>query len=74
MDAIFRNHLSEQDFFELATIFGVIWTVSVLSFVYADNLDIQPFIMPAFLIIIMLLFMINPTRLALVNSPQKQSE
>merc|ERR1719209_2066747 len=38
-----RNHLSEQHLFELATIFGVVWTVSVLSFVYADNLDIQPF-------------------------------
>jgi len=57
-----RNHLSEQHLFELATIFGVIWTVSILSFLYAEHLDIQPFIMPAFLALIMLIFMLNPTR------------
>jgi len=57
-----RNHLSEQHLFELATIFGVIWTVSVLSFLFAQSLDIEPYIMPAFLVIIMFLFMFNPTR------------
>ncbi|XP_023340360.1 xenotropic and polytropic retrovirus receptor 1 [Eurytemora carolleeae] len=57
-----RNHLSEQHLFELATIFGVVWTVSILSFLYAEHLDIQPFIMPGFLVLIMLIFLLNPTR------------
>jgi len=57
-----RNHLSEQHLFELATIFGVVWTVSILSFLYAERLDIEPFIMPAFLVLIMVVFMVNPTR------------
>ncbi|KAG8320823.1 Xenotropic and polytropic retrovirus receptor 1 [Homalodisca vitripennis] len=29
-----RNHLSEQHIMELAAIFGVVWTLSVLSFLY----------------------------------------
>ena len=59
---IFRNHLSEQHLFELATIFGVVWTISILSFLYAEHLDIQPFIMPGFLVLIMLLFLLNPIK------------
>merc|ERR1719341_287217 len=38
-----RNHLSEQHLFELATIFGVIWTVSVLSFLFAQSLNIPAY-------------------------------
>ena len=59
---MFRNHLSEQHLFELATIFGVVWTVSILSYIYCSTLNIPPIIMPASLIILMVLFMLNPTR------------
>jgi hypothetical protein len=35
-----RNHLSEQHLMELAAIFGVIWTLSVLTFLYSEYLSI----------------------------------
>ena len=35
-----RNHLSEQHLMELAAIFGVIWTLSVLTFLYSEHLSI----------------------------------
>lgn len=35
-----RNHLSEQHLMELAAIFGVIWTISVLLFFYSGSLGI----------------------------------
>eukprot|EP00088_Acartia_fossae_P029076 TRINITY_DN2988_c0_g1_i11.p1 TRINITY_DN2988_c0_g1~~TRINITY_DN2988_c0_g1_i11.p1 ORF type:complete len:534 (-),score=108.41 TRINITY_DN2988_c0_g1_i11:1518-3119(-) len=57
-----RNHLSEQDLFELATIFGVLWTLSILCFLYAENLNVDPFVMPVFLVGIMIVFMLNPTK------------
>ena len=57
-----RNHLSEQDLFELATTFGVLWTMSILCFLYADSLGVDPFVMPVFLVGIMMVFMLNPTR------------
>ncbi|XP_067002600.1 solute carrier family 53 member 1 [Anabrus simplex] len=57
-----RNHLSEQHIMELAAIFGVIWALSVLSFLYSASLSIPPYINPLVLIIIMTLFILNPTR------------
>ena len=57
-----RNHLSEQHLMELAAVFGVIWTLSVLTFLYSDQLSIPSYANPLSLIIIMTLFMLNPTR------------
>lgn len=57
-----RNHLSEQHLMELAAIFGVVWTLSILSFLYSSSLSIPPFINPLALTIIMVLFMVNPLR------------
>ncbi|XP_022910053.1 solute carrier family 53 member 1-like isoform X2 [Onthophagus taurus] len=57
-----RNHLSEQDLMELAAIFGVIWALSVLSFLYSDSLSIPSFINPLSLTVIMLVFLINPLK------------
>jgi xenotropic and polytropic retrovirus receptor 1 len=55
-----RNHLSEQHLMELAGIFGVIWAISVLSFLYSNSLSIPPFINPLSLIFVMILFVCNP--------------
>lgn len=55
-----RNHLSEQHLMELAAIFGVVWTLSLLSFLYSKSLSIPPFINPLALTVIMLLFLLNP--------------
>ncbi|GLV32101.1 uncharacterized protein CBL_11943 [Carabus blaptoides fortunei] len=55
-----RNHLSEQDLMELAAIFGVVWTLSLLSFLYSASLSIPPYINPLALTIIMIVFVLNP--------------
>lgn len=57
-----RNHLSEQHLMELAAIFGVVWTLSILSFLYSSSLSIPPFINPLALTIIMIAFLINPLK------------
>lgn len=47
---------------ELAAIFGVVWTLSILSFLYSSSLSIPPYINPLALVIIMILFLLNPMR------------
>ena len=57
-----RNHLSEQHIMELAAIFGVVWALSILSFLYSASLSIPPYANPLALIIIMTVFILNPTK------------
>lgn len=47
---------------ELAAIFGVVWALSILSFIYSASLSIPPFVNPLALVIIMLVFLINPLK------------
>ncbi|XP_047098498.1 xenotropic and polytropic retrovirus receptor 1 isoform X2 [Schistocerca piceifrons] len=58
-----RNHLSEQHIMEMAAIFGVVWTLSVLSFLYSSALGIPPYACPLMLIILMVLFTFNPMKI-----------
>ncbi|KAJ8969436.1 hypothetical protein NQ317_008627 [Molorchus minor] len=57
-----RNHLSEQHIIEMAAVFGVIWSLSVLAFLYSAELSIPAYISPLALVIIMGCFVINPTK------------
>lgn len=57
-----RNHLSEQDLMEIAAIFGVVWTLSLLSFLFSSSLSIPPYVNPAALTLIMVIFLINPIK------------
>ena len=57
-----RNHLSEQHIMELAAIFGVVWALSVLSFLYSSSLSIPPYVNPLALTAIMTVFILNPTK------------
>lgn len=57
-----RNHLSEQDLMELAAIFGVVWALSILSFIYSASLSIPPFVNPLALVAIMIVFLFNPLK------------
>ncbi|KDR07686.1 xenotropic and polytropic retrovirus receptor 1 [Zootermopsis nevadensis] len=57
-----RNHLSEQHLMELAAIFGVVWTLSLLSFLYSASLSIPPYVNPLALTVIMLVFVLNPIK------------
>jgi len=57
-----RNHLSAQHLMELAAIFGVMWTLSVLTFLYSAQLSIPAYANPLFLFILTIIFLFNPTR------------
>ncbi|XP_055527138.1 xenotropic and polytropic retrovirus receptor 1 [Wyeomyia smithii] len=57
-----RNHLSEQHLMELAAVLGVVWTLSLLSFLYSASLSIPPYVNPLALTIVMIAFLINPFR------------
>jgi xenotropic and polytropic retrovirus receptor 1 len=57
-----RNHLSEQQIMELASVFGVIWSLSVLSFLYSETLSIPAYMNPLLLYILMGGFLLNPTK------------
>ncbi|XP_062699161.1 solute carrier family 53 member 1-like [Aedes albopictus] len=55
-----RNHLSEQHLMEMAAILGVVWTLSLLSFLYSASLSIPPYVNPLALTVVMIVFLINP--------------
>ncbi|XP_037083470.1 xenotropic and polytropic retrovirus receptor 1 homolog isoform X2 [Pollicipes pollicipes] len=57
-----RSHLSAQALMEIAAIFGVIWAVMVLCFLYSESLGIPPYINPLILTTFMLVFLLNPTK------------
>lgn len=58
-----RNHLSEQHLMELAAVLGVVWTLSLLSFLYSTSLSIPPYVNPLALVCIMLIFLLNPVKM-----------
>lgn len=62
-----RNHLSEQHLMELAAIFGVVWSISILSFLYSHSLSIPPFVNPLALTVVMILFVCNPFKVAFLK-------
>lgn len=57
-----RNHLTEQHLMEIASVFGVIWTICVLGFLFSDALSIPTFASPVILYSVMILFLFNPTK------------
>ena len=46
----------------LLAIFGVLWSISVLSFLYSSALSIPPYMNPLILYILMAVFLLNPTK------------
>ncbi|XP_039314510.1 xenotropic and polytropic retrovirus receptor 1 isoform X2 [Solenopsis invicta] len=57
-----RNHLSEQHIIELATILGLVWSMSILGFLYSDTLGLPPFVQPVLFYALLALFLFNPTK------------
>ncbi|KAG8192346.1 hypothetical protein JTE90_002166 [Oedothorax gibbosus] len=57
-----RNHLSEQHLMEIAAISSVMWSLSVLAFLFSDALSIPAYANPLMLVILLLAFLFNPTR------------
>ncbi|XP_012261943.1 xenotropic and polytropic retrovirus receptor 1 [Athalia rosae] len=58
-----RNHLSEQHLMELAAVLGVVWTLSLLSFLYSASLSIPPYVNPLALVGISVMFFLNPFKM-----------
>lgn len=48
---------------ELAAVFGVIWALSLLSFIYSASLSIPPFVNPLALVGIIIAFLLNPFKM-----------
>ncbi|XP_012539445.1 xenotropic and polytropic retrovirus receptor 1 isoform X2 [Monomorium pharaonis] len=57
-----RNHLSEQHIIEIATILGLVWSSSILGFMYSDTLGLPPFVQPVLFYALLALFLFNPTK------------
>ncbi|XP_063705929.1 solute carrier family 53 member 1-like [Culicoides brevitarsis] len=57
-----RNYITAQHMLELAVIFGIIWCISVLGFIYSDLLKIPAFLNPLLLYITIAVFIFNPTK------------
>ena len=55
-----RDHLSEQHLVEIASIFSVLWSISVIGFMFSEQLSIPAYTNPLALIIIMVIFLFNP--------------
>ncbi|XP_046607665.1 xenotropic and polytropic retrovirus receptor 1-like isoform X6 [Neodiprion virginianus] len=60
----FRKILKKHDkhIIEMASIFGIVWTLSVLGFLYSDNLGVSPFVQPVLLYAGLMAFLFNPTK------------
>lgn len=56
-----RDHLSEQHLIEIASVFSVLWSLSVLAYLYSSQINISQNLSPLALIVIMLAFLLNPT-------------
>ncbi|KAH0946478.1 hypothetical protein HN011_011278 [Eciton burchellii] len=57
-----RNHLSEQHIIEMATILGLVWSMSILGFLYSDALGVPSFVQPVLFYVLLALFLFNPTK------------
>ncbi|XP_037819897.1 xenotropic and polytropic retrovirus receptor 1 homolog [Lucilia sericata] len=63
-----RKHLKYSHLLELHAIFGIIWSLCVLGFIYADYINISPLVFPLLLITLMLTFLFNPLPLFYRNA------
>lgn len=55
-----RDHLSEQHIVEIASVFSVLWSVSVIGYMFSEQFSIPAFTNPLALITVMLMFLFNP--------------
>lgn len=56
-----RDHLSEQHIIEIASVFSVFWSLSVICYLFSDHFSVPAVAHPLILVVGMLLFLINPT-------------
>lgn len=56
-----RNNLSFQHFLEFGSLLGIVWSVSVLLFLFSKKLHIWPSVCPLVVVIIIVCYLFNPT-------------
>jgi hypothetical protein len=56
-----RNHLTYQQFLEIGTFLFVLWFLSFTGFILSSYYDFHPFIQPLGFVILILIFLFNPT-------------
>ncbi|KAM8719781.1 hypothetical protein ACLKA7_005928 [Drosophila subpalustris] len=65
-----RSHLQPATFLEIACTFGILWTLSILGFLFHDLINVRdPFVFPLALTLIMITLLINP--LPIMNWPAR---
>ncbi|XP_030568571.1 xenotropic and polytropic retrovirus receptor 1 isoform X2 [Drosophila novamexicana] len=65
-----RSHLQPATFLEIACTFGLLWTLSILGFLFHDLIHVHdPFVFPLALTLIMIMLLINP--LPIMNWPAR---
>ncbi|XP_034482686.1 xenotropic and polytropic retrovirus receptor 1 [Drosophila innubila] len=65
-----RSHLQPATFLEIACTFGMLWTLSILGFLFHDLIHVRdPFVFPLALTLIMITLLINP--LPIMNWPAR---
>ncbi|XP_030079959.1 xenotropic and polytropic retrovirus receptor 1 isoform X1 [Drosophila hydei] len=65
-----RSHLQPATFLEIACTFGLLWTLSMLGFLFHDLINVNdPFVFPLALTLIMITLLINP--LPIMNWPAR---
>ena len=57
-----RNNLSYQHFFEFGSILGIIWSLSVLLFLFSSKLGVRPSLCPLVVMTLTILYLFNPTQ------------
>ena len=57
-----RDHISEQHLFEISFMFFVIWSLSMLGFIYSPIMKLNPNLFPLVNVILFLIFLFNPTK------------
>ncbi|EDV95377.1 xenotropic and polytropic retrovirus receptor 1 [Drosophila grimshawi] len=65
-----RSHLQPATFLEIACTFGMLWTLSILGFLFHDLISVpDPFVFPLALTLIMITLLVNP--LPIMNWPAR---
>lgn len=56
-----RNNLSFHHFLEFGSLLGIIWSISVLLFLFSERYSIRPSLCPLVVVIIIVSYLFNPT-------------
>ena len=57
-----RNHLRELHLLQLAAFLGILWALSLLAFLYANELGIPAYTSPLALFVLLVGIFLNPTK------------